>query len=968
MILGVLFILVSFLLGLSLSALLSYPFYRLERALIAFVMGHAVSIWITFIFAVLLGSLNSVSILLSIAICAVISIVLLVVTKTAGNWDLATLKQNWSASLRGDKPALAFFCVFLLYVLFMNWYGVFHPYASRSWYAFLSVWGDYPWHTSLITSFAYSNTFTFPVEDPWFPGTQMHYPFIFDFYSAILMKLGFALWSSILVPNICFQLALFGLLYYLTVRMTDSKAAGIGATALFIFAGFPAGLQELNIHFLNPMYAVIIPQRTAIIGLAVSLVVYLLLYHALFSVRGLGTRNTGERYKEVFAAGALIGLLPYVHAHSFMATGYVALCLVGFILLTRKDWITPSFFFLPLLLLALPQVLQIRSGISEEFFVFFPGWADTTRGMIMSFDWSSGAASLSSAVKSTLLLEMFWALNAGGLFILFAFGFLKAKDEHRIFAVPFLLLFVLANLVKFQPWYFDNYKLLIHWLLLTCTVAPLAFLWVREFQGRTKTVVAVVLAAVLFGSTIFGLVTHASMLEQRYVIWPEEEIALAAWVCENTPPDTLFLTSTSHNHPIPSLTGRARVMGYEGWLWTHGIPRTSMNARKADVKAMYKGDYSLLQEYGVDCICIGPHERNFAKENNFDLNESSFEDERRFELIYDEELSGAQWRIYKVKTPTMLEVSANDTTIVLTDNRSISEIPDKPYVIESTEAEIVNPFNGVVRVSPETQMVSAGNSFGVNIIVEAVTDMAADGAVLHFDPLAMQANDVTAGVISTFPIEQIDNTAGTVTFAYAFASGVFNGSGTLASVEFATNASATDTFNLTLTDVELLRPNGSAIQIEVFNGTVTLSPLTIAITLPVNRTYASLCVKLNFIVEPEGKELDWIGYSLDGGANVTITRNTTVSGLSAGNHTIVVYATDALGNTVASDTTVHFTVHPADIDFDGRVWVLDNLLMAQAYGSRPGDPRWNPDADLTCDDWVYIEDNLILAQNYGTVY
>ncbi|MGC9443313.1 MAG: hypothetical protein ACP5E9_00030 [Candidatus Methanospirareceae archaeon] len=653
MILGVLFILVSFLLGLSLSTLLSYPFHRLERSLVAFVMGHAVSIWIAFIFALFLGSLSSVSILLCIAISTGVSVVLLGVTKQVGTWSSDTLKQNWSASLLGDKPAIVFFSALLLYVLFMNWYGVFLPDAAGNWYAFHTVWADYPWHTSLITSMVYRDTFTFPLQNPQFPGVQTHYPFIFDFYSAILMKTGFTLRTAILVPNICFHFALFGLLYYLVVRMTNSKAAGMGATALFVLAGFPSGLQKINIHFLNPIYAVIMPQRTAIIGLAVSFVVYLLLYHALFSELGTGTRAARERHKEVFVAGALIGLLPYMHAHSFMATGFVGLCLAGFMLLTRKDWRTSSFFFLPLVLLALPQVHLIRGGISEGFFVFFPGWADIIRDTLIGYDWSSAAAALSSAVKSTLLVETFWALNAGGLFILFVFGFLKAKEEARIFSIPFLLLFLLANLIKFQPWYFDNYKLLLHWLALTCAIAPVAFLWVRELTGRrTKMVVAVVLAAVLLGSMIFGIVTHTSMLEQRYVVWSGDEIVMADWLRANTPPDALFLTSTSHNHPIPSLSGRARVMGYEGWLWSHGIPWTEVNQRKADIKAMYEGNYSLLQEYGVDYICIGPHERAFSQENRFELNEPSFKDEERFELIYDETLTGSQWRIYRVITPT----------------------------------------------------------------------------------------------------------------------------------------------------------------------------------------------------------------------------------------------------------------------------------------------------------------------------
>lgn len=54
---------------------------------------------------------------------------------------------------------------------------------------------------------------------------------------------------------------------------------------------------------------------------------------------------------------------------------------------------------------------------------------------------------------------------------------------------------------------------------------------------------------------------------------------------------------------------------------------------------------------------------------------------------------------------------------------------------------------------------------------------------------------------------------------------------------------------------------------------------------------------LNFSVS---KPSVWIGYSLDGKDNVTITENVTIDGLSSGLHTIRVYARDTFGNTGAS--------------------------------------------------------------------
>jgi len=53
--------------------------------------------------------------------------------------------------------------------------------------------------------------------------------------------------------------------------------------------------------------------------------------------------------------------------------------------------------------------------------------------------------------------------------------------------------------------------------------------------------------------------------------------------------------------------------------------------------------------------------------------------------------------------------------------------------------------------------------------------------------------------------------------------------------------------------------------------------------------------------------INWIGYSLDGGENVTVNGNVTLSGLSSKNHTVIVCANDTFGNAGKSDT-ITFTV------------------------------------------------------------
>ena len=69
---------------------------------------------------------------------------------------------------------------------------------------------------------------------------------------------------------------------------------------------------------------------------------------------------------------------------------------------------------------------------------------------------------------------------------------------------------------------------------------------------------------------------------------------------------------------------------------------------------MYKGNYTLIKEYGVDYVCIGPYERAFATDNHFKINDSAFEDGTQFYLKYNVEIGEEKerWRIYEVKKPS----------------------------------------------------------------------------------------------------------------------------------------------------------------------------------------------------------------------------------------------------------------------------------------------------------------------------
>ena len=109
--------------------------------------------------------------------------------------------------------------------------------------------------------------------------------------------------------------------------------------------------------------------------------------------------------------------------------------------------------------------------------------------------------------------------------------------------------------------------------------------------------------------------------------------------------------------------------------------------------------------------------------------------------------------------------------------------------------------------------------------------------------------------------------------------------------------------------------------------------------------------------------------TLASGDSTTITFTWNTTGFAYGNYTISATADQVPGETDTADNTfvdgwVVVTI-PGDINGDGKVDHKDLLLLASAYGSKTGDPRYIPEADINGDGKVDHRDLLILAANYG---
>jgi hypothetical protein len=57
-----------------------------------------------------------------------------------------------------------------------------------------------------------------------------------------------------------------------------------------------------------------------------------------------------------------------------------------------------------------------------------------------------------------------------------------------------------------------------------------------------------------------------------------------------------------------------------------------------------------------------------------------------------------------------------------------------------------------------------------------------------------------------------------------------------------------------------------------------------------------------------------------------------------------------------------------DLNGDGKVDIKDLVIVATAFGSFPGHPRWNSEADVNQDNYVDMQDLTLVASHFGETF
>jgi hypothetical protein len=525
----------------------------------------------------------------------------------------------------------------------------------------LNNYGDLPFHLSVITRFAWGENF--PPEDPTFAGVRFTYPFITDFISAMFVRAGASLRDSMFIENWILGVALVGVLHRFGQQLLRNRTAAILTPVLVVLnGGFGWGLLfddvkktgkgvfQVLAHIQhsytilpeaaeawrwgNAVTSLLVPQRGFLLGIPLAVIVFTQWWAASRSdAEGKSKKVKGKKEsrqhkrpeaaadastaarstavnsslfpfsffllpsaKRMLAAGFVAGLLPLVHAHSFIAVMGVGACLA---LINLKRWREWLIFLVTASLIALPQLLWSTHGsaVKTSAFIGFQfGWDSDTE----NFFW-------------------FWFKNTGLFIPLLIVALLWKRDNYLVsrrllfFYLPFLLCFIIPNMVKLAPWIWDNVKILFYWWIASAPIVALllARLWESSAWNRGLAAVLFVVLVLAGGLDVFALVTS----QGEYQEFDRDGANFAEMIKQQTPPRATILHAPVHNTPV-FLTGRRSLMGYPGHIWTHGL---DFGQRETDIKKIYAGSpdaAALLAKYGVDYVVIDPQEHSLMPVND----------------------------------------------------------------------------------------------------------------------------------------------------------------------------------------------------------------------------------------------------------------------------------------------------------------------------------------------------------------
>ncbi|KKQ21061.1 MAG: hypothetical protein US48_C0001G0021 [Candidatus Levybacteria bacterium GW2011_GWA2_37_36] len=503
------------------------------------------------------------------------------------------------------------------------------------------VWSDWPLHIAITSTFAFKPMNTWFAYHPMYAGGKSTYPFLTDFISGMLMRIGFPLPLAIIIPSIIFSLLLIIGMYILLLQLFKSKKIAVISISIFFLSSGPGFINFINAFFAHPtlqmllyppvhytrinqydwysgnaIVGFLLPQRAFLLGMTIGIWVMAGLAWILQKSQHI------KRTKIILAAlGLMAGLLSIVHIHSFI----VIVIVTGFMcFISLRRWKLLLFYILPAAILSLIfYLIFIAGGIQIDNFVkWLPGW--TANNSIVG--WAAMWISLWGLTLPVSVVGLFFVR--------------QEKILSKSWIAGFITVFIVGNLILFQPILWDNAKFFMWSYFAFSTLCAIVLSWLsrKAFAG---TFIAVVIFLGLTLTGVLELTRLQAINRNQLQLSPADDINLGIQVRNATNPLSVFLTDTSTNHFVMVWGGRSIVMGFKPWVVNFGFSDTK---RSRDMGTMFSGgnlSLPLLKQYKISYVVIGPGEKY-----GFKANELFYE--KNFPVAF----ANQSYRIYDVRSAT----------------------------------------------------------------------------------------------------------------------------------------------------------------------------------------------------------------------------------------------------------------------------------------------------------------------------
>lgn len=432
--------------------------------------------------------------------------------------------------------------------------------------------GDASLHLALINFLSASPSF-WPMS-PWFAPAPLSYPLGTDFFDAMMgVLLSRPPLESIAATSLLMAATIAALMW------GWSRAFGV---ALLLFC---APLSDLLLlvgkvpeesSWKSLMLTVLAPQRGMLVALPLGLA-FLVMARRLCA----GTQPAINRWLPTTLTFLPLAPLPLFSVHAAVALVPVAIW-TAMMAGRRAMLVLAGICVFAMIPLAWLLGLFSRAGhMRIEAFSCKP--------------WDMAAPICLLENFGLLLPLLVWLLVQGVRNLTSPQSRRAGRTWEHIASVYFPTLFLLSLFVAISPWVWDNTK-----LMLWAVVGAAPFVW-SEVLARFPSWFRTFSVALLILPGVGSLQNTLGPSRHGYEIARASEVREAMAARHAVPAGSVLAAAPDYNHPW-FLAGHAFFLGYEGWLWSHGLDSSKKRQVLSSVLSGEQGWDEMARENGITHI------------------------------------------------------------------------------------------------------------------------------------------------------------------------------------------------------------------------------------------------------------------------------------------------------------------------------------------------------------------------------